>query len=261
MSTRRTGFTLVEILVVVMIIAVLAGVMIPVIANSLRMGKRATCLMNLHQIGMALIAYRQDNNAYPEPGKAIGALSSAYGKILPKVPNCPRDPDKNHDTYGELYNYWGYAATQSPASLQSITDADHVYAPIQAASPTPSSSIKWAAGTAYVTNDVVRYQSTDYICLQDHTADAAVNAPLDGSTWKNYWEPTTLQSILWANGRPETGFPGLANPAAPPDTIVTICPQHVNDIHHLLVLRVSGEAGTVPQQKTDKDFWALSKIP
>jgi hypothetical protein len=216
--------------------------------------------MNLHQISMALIAYRQDTNTYPEPGKAIGALSAAYGKLLPKIPNCPRDPDKDHNTYEELYNYWGYDATLTPVALQSIDDADDVYGALQTASSTPSSSIQWAAGTAYVTNDVVHYKNADYICLQNHTADAALNAPFNGSAWRTYWKLTTL-STLWANGRPETDFPGLANPAAPPNTIVTICPQHVNDIHNLLVLRVSGDAGNVPQQKTDKEFWALSKMP
>ncbi|MHB0938435.1 MAG: type II secretion system protein [Armatimonadota bacterium] len=260
MNTRRPGFTLPEILVVVLIVAVLAGVMIPVITNSLRTGKRTTCLSNLHQIGMAIIAYRQDNNAYPEPGKAIGALSSAYAKILPKEPNCPRDPDANHATYEELYNYWGYDTTLAPTPLQSVTDADSVYAPIQAASG-PTSAVQWTVDTpTYAVDDIVHYKTGDYICIQANTPDATTNAPYDGSDWKEYWQPTTL-SILWASGRPETAFPGLANPNAPANTIVTICPQHVNDIHNMLVVRVSGEAGTAPQQKTDKEFWALSKMP
>ena len=258
MNTRRTGFTLAEILVVVVIIAVLAGVLIPVIANSLKAGKRATCLTNLHQIGAALIMYRQDNNAYPEPGKAIGALSSAYGKILPKDPNCPRDPDPNHATYEELYNYWGYNATPAPLALKSMADADSVYGPIQAASG-PTSANLWAVGVVYAVDDIVHYKTGDYACIKDHTSTTD-DAPYDGAAWKEYWAPATL-SALWQNGRPGANFPGLVNPAAPADTIVTICPQHVNDIRNLLVVRVSGEAGTAPQQTADKEFWALSKLP
>jgi len=251
MNTRRTGFTLVEILVVVLIIAVLAGVLIPVISNSLKTGKRATCLMNLHQIGMAIIAYRQDTNTYPEPGKAIGALSSAYGKLLPKDPNCPRDPDKNHATYEDLYNYWGYDSTLTP---------------------TPIEGTPWGAGVDYQSGDTVINPDMPYICKAPHTSSSA-NEPGKGSSWTDYWinypekvyGGITGSGYLWRvttnTSTPDSDFPGLVNPAAPPNTIVTICPQHVNDIHNLLVLRVSGDAGTVPQQKTDKEFWALSKMP
>lgn len=259
MNTRHAGFTLAEILVVVVIIAVLAGVLIPVIANSLKAGKRATCLTNLHQIGAALIAYRQDNNVYPEPGKAIGALSTAYKQLLPKNPNCPRDPDPNHATYEELYNYWGYDASPAPVALKSLEDADSVYGPIQAASG-PTYAAKWIENTDYDVGDIVYYQKANYQCVAAHNSGDTTTTPYDGSAWKDYWQPITL-SALWENGRPGADFPGLANPNAPAHTIVTICPQHVNDIHNLLVVRVSGEAATAPQQTTDREFWALSKQP
>jgi len=260
MKTRHAGMTLLEILVVVGIIAVLASLLIPAIMAAQRKGAQATCLMNLQQIGMALIAYRQDTGAYPQPGKAIGALSSASPKLLPKVPTCPRDPVDNHDTYGALYNYWGYAVKTSPTPLQTEADAGNVYQQIQENSDVPAIAEKWADDKAYVFGKEVRYKTADYLCINHGgvPANDPTTTPYDGSAWKQYWQPTKLR-LLWNFGHPDTDFPGLAKPNAPGPTIVTICPHHVNDIHNLLVLRVSGNAGTVPQQLSDKEFWALSK--
>jgi len=257
MKMHRAGFTLLEIMVVVVIIAVLIGLAIPAVLSARRSGGRATCLMNMRQIGMALIAYRQDTGAYPAPGKAIGALAEGYPRQLAKIPTCPRDPEDHHDTYGELYNFWGYALKTSPTPVADITEADGVYQPIQNLGA-PSSAEQWLAGTMYGENSIVQYKTVAYISRQSHVADET-NVPYDSTDWKDYWDMTQLNS-LWTNGHPDSDFPGLVNPNAPSRTIVTICTKHVNDIHNYLVLRLSGETESVPPQK-DKQFWTLSNKP
>lgn len=62
----RCGFTLVELLTVIAIIAVLAGVVFPVFATVRGKAREISCLSNLRQIGLALRMYTQDSDElYP----------------------------------------------------------------------------------------------------------------------------------------------------------------------------------------------------
>ncbi len=63
---RKTGFTLIELLVVVAIIAVLVAMLLPALSEARNMAKKAVCLSNLRQIGLASNQYINDNgDTYP----------------------------------------------------------------------------------------------------------------------------------------------------------------------------------------------------
>jgi len=77
----RTAFTLIELLVVIAIIAILAGMLLPVLARAKEKGSRAQCINNQKQLLLAHLMYLHDNNDYIEPpncGGNSGLLTPAY---------------------------------------------------------------------------------------------------------------------------------------------------------------------------------------
>ena len=71
----RRGFTLIELLVVIAIVAVLLGVLLPVLAGARDAGRRAVCLSNLRQAHLICSQYA---DVYDGRGPAIG---QPYGSV------------------------------------------------------------------------------------------------------------------------------------------------------------------------------------
>jgi len=72
---RVKGFTLIELLVVIAIIAVLMGILMPSLNRAREQGKRAGCLNNLKQLGLAWIAYAGDNDDKIMNGESEGGTA------------------------------------------------------------------------------------------------------------------------------------------------------------------------------------------
>ena len=67
----RRAFTLIEMMTVVAVIGVLAGLLLPSLARAKAKARSLVCASNLGQIGKALIMYEHENGAYPGAGLSV----------------------------------------------------------------------------------------------------------------------------------------------------------------------------------------------
>jgi len=99
-TKRAAGFTLIEMLVVLAIIAVLAAVLFPVFSRVRENARASACLSNYHQIGLAIHMYAQDEDDHtPANG---GSFSGLITDCLPYTHSaavfaCPDDYDRDEE--------------------------------------------------------------------------------------------------------------------------------------------------------------------
>ena len=87
------GFTLIELLVVIGIIAILAAMLLPSLAKSKSQADSAYCKNNLHELGIALHMYADENNyVYPYYGITVvspGGAASPFRWEMALLPYYP----------------------------------------------------------------------------------------------------------------------------------------------------------------------------
>jgi prepilin-type N-terminal cleavage/methylation domain-containing protein len=113
--TGRRGFTIVELIVVIGIVAVLAAILFPVFAQAREKAQQERCARNLYQVGMALQLYARDFD---------GKLPPRHNDLAPVEPyvrdsaalRCPTDPSPEPGPSGS-YQYRGGLTVEDRADV------------------------------------------------------------------------------------------------------------------------------------------------
>lgn len=128
-SKVRSAFTLVELLIVVVILAVLAATIIPQFTDSTRDAQESTTLFNLHTLRSQIQMYRGQHDGDPPSGTLVEltsqtdrdgniAAGNPYGPYITEIPENPFNSSAAvkvitnttpvatdvSDTHGWLYN-------------------------------------------------------------------------------------------------------------------------------------------------------------
>ncbi|MGH8371179.1 MAG: type II secretion system major pseudopilin GspG [Gammaproteobacteria bacterium] len=124
-SNRQSGFTLIEVMVVVVILGILASIIVPKIMDKPDQARIVKARQDISAIQSALDLYRLDNYVYPTTDQGLDALVQKPGgnpaaphwkQYLPRLPTDP---------WGHPYQYlnpgvhgpvdiWSYGADAQP---------------------------------------------------------------------------------------------------------------------------------------------------
>jgi prepilin-type N-terminal cleavage/methylation domain-containing protein/prepilin-type processing-associated H-X9-DG protein len=132
-GNQRPGFTLVELLVVLVILGVLAGLLLPVLGRAREAGRATACMGHLRQIGLALQMYVDQNNQRlpvmrdrpPDtnslpPGPRLPGpdevLAAEVGDV--RVFRCPSDHAQLFEKTGSSYGWNSLLNGQRADDLQ-----------------------------------------------------------------------------------------------------------------------------------------------
>ncbi len=229
----RKGFSLVELLTVIAIIAILASIIFPVmgvVGNKARMNK---CITQLHEIGVAVQLFKQDNRQYPDMLFIPVQKDPQSGAVIP----CDQI-HSNDATLTGLYPEYVKSCKLYHCPMSNKTDTAQI------------------AHDPILDRDIYTYNSYDYYTPPGN-ADPELHYVRNG----------------WATSPDSLGLPGPGLPAhdyerqlkfrnPPDDTVITWCSWHAvasggSVSGRTPVLFLDGHADALPANLVAAQQWRV----
>lgn len=98
---RKSGFTLVEIMIVVLIIGILLAIAIPNFMKARETSRTNSCIANLKQIDAAIQQYAMDNKKSGTDTVGLNDLTTGVDPYIRSEPECPSGGDYSTTTVSE----------------------------------------------------------------------------------------------------------------------------------------------------------------
>jgi general secretion pathway protein G len=123
----QAGFTLIEMMIVVAIIAILVSILVPNFIRARAQAQTAACEANLKEIATALELFETDNDRYPNSG-TVNASNTDLAPYLKQTPVDPAAGTSASYTYTVTNPNTSTASytvicpgTHDPGTLQNLT--------------------------------------------------------------------------------------------------------------------------------------------
>ena len=123
----RSGFTLVELLLVIGIIALLLAILLPALSRARQSARAIHCASNLRQVGTGWLLYAIDNNSAAAPGRMANDTSGRPGANLYWVGNGEHFRPRWYVTLGASA---GFHAFDTPSPNKAEDNTKHIDNPL-----------------------------------------------------------------------------------------------------------------------------------
>jgi len=185
LRTRR-GFTLIELLVVIAIIAVLIALLLPAVQSAREAARRAQCVNNLKQIGLAVHNYHSSVNSLPWGDGPWWIEWSAHTLLLPYIEQGP------------IYNAINFADTQPIGQGSFVINA-----------PVNTTACYRVISGFLCPSDQDRLTDPNGHNNYMANSGSAPNCDYGGNAWAPSWNQPASGPFIYSSNGVDTGPPGF----------------------------------------------------
>ncbi len=195
-SPSRFAFTLIELLVVITIIGILIALLLPAVQSAREAARRAQCLNNIKQLGLALLSYEGTHKSFPpgsvwRSGVDIQALRNAKlaeNWVIMILPNLEQQALYNSINF-KKYMPDAENATARATRLNVMLCPSDAFTETAYDGSGASQGTNWARG-CYGANSALGYMT-----VSSHTPDYINAATADSVGWKD----SRVRGVMGAN--------------------------------------------------------------